>query len=61
MNDLDKQIIDLHNYLQQLFKWSNSLSKAEKSRGKQLFADLWALDLELLQFLEGEELQEWTD
>lgn len=61
MNVLDNKITDLHIYLQQLFKWSNSLSLSEKARSKQLFADLWLLDIELLQFLDGQNLPEWTD
>lgn len=61
MNELYERIADLHNYLQQLFNWSYSLNDSDKARSKQLFADLWLLDIELLQFLNGKELPEWTD
>lgn len=61
MNTLNNKISDLHNYLQQLFKWSNSLSLSEKARSKQLFADLWLLDIEILQFLDGQSLPKWTN
>lgn len=61
MNILDAKIKALHNYLQQLFEWSNSLSPSEKTRIRQLFADLWLLDIELMQFLNGNSLPEWTN
>lgn len=59
MDSLDRKIYDLHNYLQKLLKWSNSLNSSEKTRSKQLFADIWLFDLELLQFIDGKDLPEW--
>lgn len=60
MRELDNRILCLHEALQDLFAYSVSLSLEEKRRSKQLFADLWLMDTELLQFLDGVDLPEWT-
>ena len=60
MEELNKRIYYLHSQIDLLLKWSNTMKAEQKNASRQLFKDIWLFDIELLQYLDGKKLPEWT-
>lgn len=60
MEEINKRIYYLHSQIDLLLKWSTTLNDEQKHASRQLFRDIWLFDIELLQYLDGKELPEWT-
>lgn len=60
MEEINKRIYYLHSQIDHLLKWSTTLNDEQKNASRQLFKDIWLFDIELVQYLDGKELPEWT-